>query len=451
MSWGGPDPMYDGWGELDWEQRRERRFQKWLAAPGVEFASDAVRQEYQARVQSLIDAITLKKPARVPVSVWSGFYVAKYSGLTAREAMYEPQKMAAALTRYHEDFRPDFQASPVAPAQVFELLGLEMVDWPGRGVGDETPWQYKESEYMRADEYDALIGDPEGYFRRTLLPRFGSAFAPLAALNPFSDLMEAAAMPYHILPFGDPALVEGIERLAEAARASFAWLGATGAAAGEASARLGIPPEIAGSVKAPYDILADTLRGTRGISMDLLRRPEKILEATGRLVGPMISLAVRQASRAQAPLVVFWLHKGADGFLSDEQFRTFYWPTLKAVMRGLIDQGIVPMLFAQGSYAKRLDVIADDDIPAGSTLWLFDQTDMAAAKAKLGGYACFGGNVSTALLALGSPEEVADYVTGLLDTCATDGGFFLRSGTALDVARAENLKAMIDTGHGWRG
>ena len=185
--------------------------------------------------------------------------------------------------------------------------------------------------------------------------------------------------------------------------------------------------------------------------MDLNRRPGKILEATSRLVGPMISLAVRQASRAQAPLVVFWLHKGADVFLSDEQFRTFYWPTLRAVMQGLIDQGIVPMMFAQGSYTRRLDVLADDDIPAGSTLWLFDQTDMAAAKAKLGGYACFGGNVSTALLALGSPAEVADYVTGLLDSCATDGGCFLHSGSALDVARAENLKAMIDTGRGWRG
>ena len=131
------------------------------------------------------------------------------------------------------------------------MLGLEFVDWPGNGLGDETPWQYREAEYMKPDEYDALIADPETYFRRSLLPRFGSAFAPLAALNPFSDLMEAASMPHHILPFGDPAAVEGMQRVADAARESFAWLGATGAAAGDASARLGIPPEIGGSVKAP--------------------------------------------------------------------------------------------------------------------------------------------------------------------------------------------------------
>jgi hypothetical protein len=58
---------------------------------------------------------------------------------------------------------------------------------------------------------------------------------------------------------------------------------------------------------------------------------------------------------------------------------------------------------------------------------------------------------SLMLLALGSPAEVEEYVTGPLETCATDGGFFLRSGTALDIARAESLKAMIDTGRGWTG
>jgi uroporphyrinogen-III decarboxylase len=108
------------------------------------------------------------------------------------------------------------------------------------------------------------------------------------------------------------------------------------------------------------------------------------------------------------------------------------------------------MMFAQGSYAKRLDVIADDDLPAGSALWLFDQTDMPAARRALGGYACIGGNVSSALLALGSPGQVEEHVTGLLDECATDGGFFLRSGSALDVARAENLRAVIETGRAWK-
>jgi hypothetical protein len=451
MSDDGRDQMFEGWDHLGWQERRDRRFQRWVSARGVGFVSDSARHDYRERVQLLIDAITLKKPARVPVSAWVGFYAGKHSGLSARESMYDYEKLAAALVKYHEDFRPDFQIRPVAPARVYELLGLQFVDWPGRGLRDETPWQYVEAEYMRPDEYDALIADPEGYFRRALLPRFGSAFAPLAGLAPFSDMMEAASMPFNILPFADPAVVEGVERLAEAARESFAWLKATRAADADAAGRLGIPPEVGGSAKAPYDVLADTLRGTKGIMIDRFRRPAKILEAAHRFVPLMIDLGVRQAARAEAPLIIFWLHKGADAFMSDADFRTFYWPTLKAVMKGLVEQGIVPAMFAEGGYNKRLAVIADDELPAGSVVWMFDQTDMTAAKHALGGYACIAGNVPSALLALSTASEVEEYVVNLLDECAADGGFFLRNGAVLDDAKAENVKAMIETGRRWPG
>ena len=451
MSFDDHDPMFDGWGDLDWKGRRERRFQRWLSARRIEFVSDSARRDYEERVQLLIDAITLKRPARVPVSIAVGFYAGRYSGLTAKESMHDYDKLAAAHVKFHEDFRPDFQIRPVAPAKVFDLLGLQIVDWPGRGLSDETPWQYVEAGYMRADEYDALIADPEGYFRRALLPRFGTAFAPLAGLAPFSDMMEAASLPFNILPFADPAVADGVQRLAEAARESFTYLKATAVADGDAAGRLGIPPELGGSAKAPYDTLADTLRGTRGIMTDRFRQPDKILEAAERLVPLMIDLGVRQAARAEAPLIVFWLHKGADGFMSDADFRIFYWPTLKAVMRGLIEQGIVPAMFAEGGYSKRLEVIADDELPPGSALWMFDQTDMAAAKRALGGYACIAGNVPSALLAVGTADDVERYVADLLDECATDGGFLLRNGAVLDVAKAENLKAMIETGRGWQG
>lgn len=445
------DTMFADWDTLDWKERRERRFERWLSAPGVEFKSDSVRADYQERVRMLIDVIKLNKPTRVPVTTSSGFYVGKYGGLTKKEAMHDYEKAAAALMKYHEDFRPDFQTSSVAPARVFELLGLRLVDWPGKGLADDTPWQYLEGEYMKEDEYDALIADPEAYFRRTLLPRFGSAFAPLGSFPPLTDMVEATTMLFSLPAFADPAVVEGMQRLAEAARECLAYLMALGTAGADAAGRLGIPSSFGGIAKAPYDMLADTLRGTRGIMIDRFRQPEKILEACERFVPIVIEWCVRQTERPGAPLIIFVLHKGADGFMSDADFRDFYWPTLKAVMRGLIDQGIVPTMFAEGGYNKRLDVVADPELPAGSVLWLFDQTDMAAAKRALGGHSAIAGNVPTALLALGTPAEVEEYVVNLLDTCAKDGGFMLENGAVLDDAKAECVKAMIETGRNWRG
>jgi uroporphyrinogen-III decarboxylase len=451
MHYEGPDPMFKDWEDLDWKACRERRFERWLSARGVEFASDAARRDHRERIQLLIDALKLERPARVPVSAMVGFYVTKHSGLTAKEAMSDYQRAAAACTKFYEDFRPDFQMNPTAPSRVFELLGLSFVNWPGHGLADESSWQYVEAEYMKADEYDAFIADPSDFFRRTFLPRVGSAFAPLATLSPFSEMMEATTMMFGILPFANPAVVEGVQRLAEAARESLAHLMTVGAAGADAAARLGIPRQTGGILKAPYDVLADTMRGTKGIIVDRFRQPDKLIEAAERLVPLMIDWGLRQAARADSPLLVFVLHKGADSFMSDADFRTFYWPTLKAVMKGLIKQGVVPVMFAEGGYNRRLEAIADDDIPTGSVLWMFDQTEMAAAKHILGGRYCIAGNVPTSLLALGTAAEVEEYVTDLLDTCATDGGFMLQNGAVLDDAKPENLTAMFETGRNWRG
>ncbi|OFW58669.1 MAG: hypothetical protein A2133_08095 [Actinobacteria bacterium RBG_16_64_13] len=120
-------------------------------------------------------------------------------------------------------------------------------------------------------------------------------------------------------------------------------------------------------------------------------------------------------------------------------------------MKGVIEQGVVPAMFAEGGYNKRLSVIADPELPVGSVYWMFDQTDMAAAKRALGGHSCIAGNVPTALLALSTVGEVEKYVTNLLDECATDGGVVLQNGAVLDDAKPENLKAMIETGRNWRG
>jgi len=444
-----PDPTFVDWERLGWRERRARRLRRWLAAPGVEFASDTAKEAYRERVQLVIDALRLLKPVRVPVSALLGFYPARFSGLSLREAMYDYDKSAKAQTAFYENFSIDFQSPTVSPGPVFDRLGLQFVQWPGHGVGDHTPWQYLEAEYMKADEYDALIADPSDYFRRAFLPRVGTAFAPLARLDSFANMMEASMLPVNILPFADPEVLGGVRRLAEAAQECARYLEITGAANADAAARLGLPPFAAGMAKAPYDVLADTLRGTKGIIMDRFRQPEKILEATERLTPLMIDWAVSQAAMGDAPLVIFVLHKGADGFMSDADFRTFYWPSLKAVMNGLIAEGLVPFMFAEGGYGSRLEAIADDEIPPGSVIWLFDQTDMVAAKRALGGYACIAGNVPSSLLAVGSPQEMEDYVTRLLDGCAADGGFMLMSGAVVDDAEPETLKAMIDTGLAW--
>ena len=69
---------------------------------------------------------------------------------------------------------------------------------------------------------------------------------------------------------------------------------------------------------------------------------------------------------------------------------------------------------------------------------------MHKAKDILGGHSPIMGNVPIAMIATGTPEQVKAYCRDLIDYCGKGGGYILCSGTQLDDAREDTVKAMID-------
>ncbi|MFN2141743.1 MAG: hypothetical protein ACK2U5_14735 [Candidatus Promineifilaceae bacterium] len=126
------------------------------------------------------------------------------------------------------------------------------------------------------------------------------------------------------------------------------WISAVGPIEGASIHALGLPNAIGSFKKAPFDTLEDTMRGTRGIMLDMYRQPDKLLSALDRLVPIATEMGVSGATAGDNPFVFIPLHKGADGFISDKDFKKFYWPTLKAVLLGLIEAGTIPYLFVEG-------------------------------------------------------------------------------------------------------
>jgi len=102
----------------------------------------------------------------------------------------------------------------------------------------------------------------------------------------------------------------------------------------------------------------------------------------------------------------------------------------------------VPLLFAEGSYNKRLEIIRD--LPRGAVLWHFDQTDMAKAKEIFGNTACIVGNVPSSLLCTGTPQQVKEYCRQLIEVCGRGGGFILTGGASIDKGNPGNLRAMME-------
>jgi hypothetical protein len=440
--------MDTNWKDLSPEEKREARFTQWMAAEGIEFANPEAENAYKERTQLIKDVVELKKPARIPVCPMVGFYPFQYAGITGEEAMYDTEKLGTALKKFHADFQPDsLSGSPIyGSGKIFDILDYKLYRWPGRGLPPTTPYQCVEAEYMKADEYDLFINDPSGYFSRFYLPRVFGALDAWKMTSPLTDILELPFLGPYIVPIGIPPVQQSYMKLLEAGREAMEWIQACGAIDGATISNYGIPGLIGGFTKAPFDTLGDTLRGTRAIMLDMYRQPEKLLAAMDRLVPLAVDMGVRTATMGKNPMVFIPLHKGADGFMSDKDFKTFYWPTLKAVILGLVEEGLVPYIFVEGGYNHRLDVIADQDIPKASTIWIFDQTDMLEVKKRFNGWSCFGGNVPVSLLKAASAQVVEDAVKTLVDTVGQDGGYILSTGAVLDDAKAENLHALIKTG-----
>jgi len=150
-----------------------------------------------------------------------------------------------------------------------------------------------------------------------------------------------------------------------------------------------------------------------------------------------LSAKKRGVSRVFIPL-----HKGVDGFMSPDQFKTFYWPTLKTLVLGLIDEGLNPILLWEGDCTSRLELIGD--IPKGKAVYWFERTDIFRAKELLGDTVCIRGNVPISIMSKGIPEDVKNYCKKLIDHVGKGGGFIMDSSTVLDDAKPENVRAMMD-------
>jgi hypothetical protein len=440
--------MSKTWEEMSADEKQEFQFQKLLMpkdheGKDLKFQSPEAEAAYKASINRIKAALQLKKLDRVPVTVFPSMFPVSYAGITVQEAMYDYDKCAAAYKKFVLDFKPDihFGAAAPGPGRFYEILDYKLYAWAGHGVAPESSYQCLEKEYMTEDEYDLLITDPSFFFRNFYLPRVFGALDPWKMLAPLTGILEMYGVAFSFIPFAIPPVQTAFKALFEAGAEAMKWAGALGAFDGE-MASLGYPNILGGFTKAPFDTIGDTLRGTKGIMLDMYRRPHKLLEALERLTPIMINMGLGAAHQTGKPVIFMPLHKGADGFMSDGQFKKFYWPTLRKVIVGLIEGGCIPFLAAEGGYNKRLEVIRD--IPKGKTLWMFDQTDMARAKEIVGDTLCLFGNVSSAMLKLGTPQDVRDYVKKLIDTAGEDGGFILSNGAFFDHARPENLKAMVD-------
>ena len=421
-----------------------------MTANGKTFISQEVAENFQRCAQRWMDVIALKEPDRVPAMLIAEGAVADYSGITQADIFYSPEKLAQASIKFQEDFQPDHSIAVLPMSgRALDLIGYTPARWPGSSRPNALPenmhFQYVEHEYMPAEDYDQLIANPDGYMLRTYIPRAFENLKGFEILPSLYHLVEITGPTSVLAPMAMGPLRDSLEKMLKAANIVMEELMPTTLAGLQITWQWGAPGVMGGITFAPFDIIGDTMRGTRGIMLDMYNHPDKLIAACEAITPISIKMAVESSMASGNPYIIIPLHKGADGFMSNEQFEKFYWPSLKAQLLGIIEAGLVPIPFVEGSYNQRLDIIAESGLPAGKTAWMFDKTDMKAAKKKIGSWACIGGNVPTSLFLTSTSQEMEDYCKNLIDIAAPGGGFFLAPGASVDHTKFENVHAFINS------
>ena len=403
-------------------------------------------EAFGQREQRILDTIALKEPDRVPIVPLFGFFNCYFAGISPGEAYRDHQKAIDAWRKTIFHFEPDATYSVnftiYAMDEVLSGLDFKALKWPGRGVSENQPFQFVEDEYLQENEYDELFKDPGSFYLRTLLPRLAGNLKGLSKIPP----LETAALGYvwpTVLPaFSDPEVVLALETLIAMGKKQLEWANMFGAFAKELR-EAGFPSIKEQTVLAPYDLVADNLRGTMGASIDLLTQPENLAKAVDKLA-PMMSSAGINGAKAKGNNRVFIpLHKGTDSFMSIKQFKQFYWPSLQELIFNLIDAGCTPYLLIEGAYNTRLDVIKD--VPKGKCIYHFESTDIFEAKKVLGDTVCIMGNMPSSILATGTVDQVKEHTKQLIDGCGGGGGYIMSGAAIIDQAKPENVEAWFDT------
>lgn len=402
---------------------------------------------FEKRLQLAEQAIAHEEPERIPIWINYGstpHILNEDPEATFKGTFYNRERAKRSIIQFHEEFQPDVQLANLYSGRAEEIAGTKYIDWPGRpgsGVPNSSIYQVHEYAFMEQEEYPELLGDFTGFMLHKYIPR---AFPNLKGLGTVLNPTPTGYMYMGQLGnlFGAPAL-EAYEKLIEIgklqaeAQKDIADLQKT-------LAMMGFPPMLTGVGLVPYDTLSNYFRGTLGSFEDLVECPELVEQAVELFTE--LQIANFQYFRfVQMPVkrVMFWMHKGMDGFMSPKQFETLYWKPFMKVVHALTDMGVTPIIYTEGKYDDRLEQMVG--LPENKCVIHFENVNLQNAKNTVGKTNCITGNFPIYLLEYGTKEQVIEEAKRQIDIGAPGGGFIFETNASIENVKRENLMALYDT------
>jgi len=294
---------------------------------------------------------------------------------------------------------------------------LQILGSRGYVMGSNGFIQHPEVTGMEVDEYDEFIESPYDCMLEKIMPR----------LYPELDT--------------DPVSRSLV--FAKAFKAYYDYMEAYGKLDANLIQKYGYYAPPAGSMSvvfAPFDFMADFLRGFKGISMDVRRCPEKIMAACEAVLPVQIKRGMppRPSKFGQTFIP---LHMAP--YLRTSDFEKLYWPTFSKLVHALAEAGQSCRIFCEHDWMRYLDYLYE--LPENTSLY-FEFGDPALVKEKLGKKHILSGFYPLTYLKTASKEQCIDKAKELLDILAPGGKYifeFDKSPVSLDSVNVQNYTAVL--------
>lgn len=371
----------------------------------------------QEREQLFKDLFSGKTPKRVPVTNPAGLeFAIQHYGADLAASQWDIPSFEPILEKFIQDFYTD--TTPVGNLRLpayYQILGSKAIVMGSGGF-----MQHPDETGMYAEEYDQFIADPYEFIIDTVLPRLYT---------------ELDASP------SQKALI-----LAKAMKAHYDDYGTLGQIRDRVNAKLGTVAPVGALTEAPFDFMADFLRGFKGISSDIRRNGDKVLAACEAVLPMMIK---RGKLPAPGMLGYTFIPLHMAPYMRDKDFDKFYWPTLKKLIEEMVALGQNVQLFVEHDWMRYLDYLYE--LPE-NTIMRFEYGDPKLVVEKLGKKHILSGFYPVTTMQTGTKQQCIDKAKELLDVVMPTGKYWFNADKSIistdkEGKVAENLRAVLEYVH----
>jgi uroporphyrinogen-III decarboxylase len=364
---------------------------------------------YQERLSRIKKVINLEQVDSIPVMQMASAFSPRYMGMSMAEYCADPEaslNVTIAAMDKLGGFDGINQATAGRMTSILPAVWLSRIAVPGRELPPNSLYQVREAEVMTQADYDVIINKGWEAFVQVYLPRVAD----------LADFGEAQS-----------------------------WLMANLPRAMALYREHGYVAIASNAVTTPFEHFCGG-RSMAKFFSDLYHIPDKVQAAMDVVLPDLIAQSLNGAFLGGTMGIWVGGWRTASALLAPKLWNRFVWPYFVRIVNAVVDAGLVPVLHLDQDWTR--DLARLRDLPAKRCIMNPDgMTDMKKFKELVSDRMAMMGDVPAAMFAVGTPEDIHNYVRDLVSLFEARGLMLCPGCDAPMNTRPENMKAFSAAGH----